>query len=148
MNPVAADVSPLHLIQSNVRADSRRLLRFRGSRREKMFRGILSPPSDGAERENHRPVALQTLWRFDLRRLCLFAAIPAAEFRISVIMVSHCQEKHTGPSPFAGCISIFVRVPVWLSLTPRNSRVLIRRNCLEKKSVSIRTAIEKLKPTC
>ena len=28
---VAADVSPLHLIQSNVRADSRRLLRFNGS---------------------------------------------------------------------------------------------------------------------
>jgi N-glycosylase/DNA lyase len=31
MNLVAADVSPLHLIQSNVRADSRRLLRFNGS---------------------------------------------------------------------------------------------------------------------
>jgi hypothetical protein len=28
MNLVAADVSPLHLVQSNVRADSRRLLRF------------------------------------------------------------------------------------------------------------------------
>ena len=27
---VAADVSPLHLIQNKVRADSRRLLRFRG----------------------------------------------------------------------------------------------------------------------
>jgi hypothetical protein len=43
MNLVAADMSPLHLIQSNVRADSRRLLRFRGSRRDKMFRGIFSP---------------------------------------------------------------------------------------------------------
>jgi prepilin-type N-terminal cleavage/methylation domain-containing protein len=32
MNLVAADVSPLHLIQSNVRADSRRLLRVRGAR--------------------------------------------------------------------------------------------------------------------
>jgi len=31
MDLVAADVSPLHLIQSNVRADSRRLLRFGGS---------------------------------------------------------------------------------------------------------------------
>jgi N-glycosylase/DNA lyase len=31
MNLVAADVSPLHLIKSNVRADSRRLLRFGGS---------------------------------------------------------------------------------------------------------------------
>ena len=31
---VAADVSPLHLIQSNVRADSRRLLRSGGSKRE------------------------------------------------------------------------------------------------------------------
>jgi N-glycosylase/DNA lyase len=31
INFVAADVSPLHLIQSNVRADSRRLLRFGGS---------------------------------------------------------------------------------------------------------------------
>ena len=31
MNLVVADVSPLHLIQSNVRADSRRLLRFGGS---------------------------------------------------------------------------------------------------------------------
>jgi N-glycosylase/DNA lyase len=31
INLVAADVSPLHLIQSNVRADSRRLLRFNGS---------------------------------------------------------------------------------------------------------------------
>jgi N-glycosylase/DNA lyase len=31
INFVAADVSPLHLIQSNVRADSRRLLRFSGS---------------------------------------------------------------------------------------------------------------------
>ena len=34
INLVAADVSPLHLIQSNVRADSRRLLRFRGSKHE------------------------------------------------------------------------------------------------------------------
>ena len=42
MNLVAADVSPLHLIQSNVRADSRRLLRFWGSRREKTFSGILA----------------------------------------------------------------------------------------------------------
>jgi hypothetical protein len=41
-NLVAADVRPLHFIQSNVRADSRRLPRFRGSRRDIMFRGILS----------------------------------------------------------------------------------------------------------
>ena len=34
MNLVAADVNPLHLIQSKVRADSRRLLRFRGSKHE------------------------------------------------------------------------------------------------------------------
>ena len=34
MNLVAADVSPLHLIQSNVRADSRRLLRFKDLKRE------------------------------------------------------------------------------------------------------------------
>ena len=34
MNLVAADVSPLHLIQSNVRADSRRLLRFSDSKLE------------------------------------------------------------------------------------------------------------------
>src|SRR3990172_8765602 len=42
MNLVAADVSPLHLKSRKVRADSRRLLRFRGSIRES-FRGILSP---------------------------------------------------------------------------------------------------------
>jgi len=43
-NFVAADVSPFHLVQNNVRADSRRLLRFRGSRRDKIFRGILFRP--------------------------------------------------------------------------------------------------------
>ncbi len=48
MNLVAADVSPLHLPLGKVRADSRRLLRFRGSMRE-IFRGILSPVE--AERE-------------------------------------------------------------------------------------------------
>ena len=42
MKFVAADVSPLYLIQSNVRADSRRLLRFGGSKRETSFWGILS----------------------------------------------------------------------------------------------------------
>ncbi len=41
MNLVAADVSPLHLNSEEVRADSRRLLRFRGSKRESS-RGILS----------------------------------------------------------------------------------------------------------
>jgi ATP-dependent helicase/nuclease subunit B len=39
INFVAADVSPLHLIQNNVRADSRRLLRFRDSKHE-FVRGI------------------------------------------------------------------------------------------------------------
>jgi len=55
MNLVAADVSPLHLPLGKVRADSRRLLLFRGSRRE-VFRGILSlnqptpaPPRRGAK---------------------------------------------------------------------------------------------------
>ncbi len=43
MNLVAADVSPLHLLLGKVRADSRRLLQFRGSTREVTFRGILSP---------------------------------------------------------------------------------------------------------
>ena len=47
MNLVAADVSPLHLLLGRVRADSRRLLQFRGSTREVTFRGNLSP-SDGA----------------------------------------------------------------------------------------------------
>src|SRR5438034_3315991 len=42
LNLVAADVSPLHLPLGKVRADSRPLLRFRGSRREILFRGILS----------------------------------------------------------------------------------------------------------
>ena len=67
MNLVAADVSPLHLLLGKVRADSRRLLQFRGSTREVTFRGKLSSlsrrpsplillPSDGrgafeAERE-------------------------------------------------------------------------------------------------
>ena len=54
MNLVAADVSPLHLKADAVRADSRRRLRFRGSKRES-FRGILSP-SD-AERENTKLTA-------------------------------------------------------------------------------------------
>jgi pseudouridine synthase len=45
MNLVAADVSPLHLILGKVRADSRRLLRFKGPKREPVRR-ILSP-SDG-----------------------------------------------------------------------------------------------------
>ncbi len=40
MNHVAADVSPLHLVQSDVRADSRRLLRFRGSKREIVRRNL------------------------------------------------------------------------------------------------------------
>jgi ATP-dependent helicase/nuclease subunit B len=39
INLVAADVSPLHLIQNNVRADSRRLLRFRGAKHD-FVRGI------------------------------------------------------------------------------------------------------------
>ena len=42
MNLVAADVSPLHLIQSEVRADLRRLLRFRRQRSEFCF-GKISP---------------------------------------------------------------------------------------------------------
>jgi hypothetical protein len=45
MNPafVAADVRRLKLLEQNdIRASSRRLLRFRGSRREISFRGILS----------------------------------------------------------------------------------------------------------
>src|SRR6266576_3271971 len=59
VNLVAADVSPLHLLLGNVRADSRppsavllrrtgRLLQFRGSTREVTFRGNLSP-SDGVK---------------------------------------------------------------------------------------------------
>src|SRR6266576_3899110 len=42
MNLVAADVSPLHLLLGKSRADSRRLLQFRGSTREVTFRGNLS----------------------------------------------------------------------------------------------------------
>jgi len=42
-NLVAADVSPLHpRLLNEVRADSRRLLRFSGSTRELSFRGILT----------------------------------------------------------------------------------------------------------
>jgi hypothetical protein len=54
MNLVAADVSPLHLIQSDVRADSRRLLRFRDSRRDKSFGKISPRPSLPAGREEER----------------------------------------------------------------------------------------------
>jgi len=42
LNLVAADVSPLTLPRREIRADSRRLLRFRGATRKKGFRGILS----------------------------------------------------------------------------------------------------------
>ena len=51
---VAADVSPLHLIQSDVRADSRRLLRFKGSIRE-CYRRIPTPALSSEERENRFP---------------------------------------------------------------------------------------------
>ena len=64
MNLVAADVSPLHLPLGKVRADSRRLLRFRGSRRE-VFRGILSlnqstpaPSKEGSKAADARRQAL------------------------------------------------------------------------------------------
>jgi hypothetical protein len=43
LNLVAADVRRLTLFRAEVRASSRRLLRFRGARREKWFRGILTP---------------------------------------------------------------------------------------------------------
>jgi hypothetical protein len=46
MNLVAVPhcgISPRTLNSMEVSADSRRRLRFRGSRREKIFRGILSP---------------------------------------------------------------------------------------------------------
>src|SRR5437773_650178 len=46
MSFVAADVSPLHLPLFKVRTDSRRLLRFRGSKREVLIRRNVSP-SDG-----------------------------------------------------------------------------------------------------
>jgi hypothetical protein len=49
MNLVAADVSPLHLLGREIRADSRRLLRFRGSMREPV-RGILSSIEEERER--------------------------------------------------------------------------------------------------
>ena len=42
MNLVAADVSPLHLIRSNVRADSRRLLRFPVSRNNTLLKLLLA----------------------------------------------------------------------------------------------------------
>jgi hypothetical protein len=58
LNLVAADVSPLHLKGRKVRADSRRLLQFRGSEREFVVGRILTPslsPSDG-ERAVSDPV--------------------------------------------------------------------------------------------
>jgi len=57
MNLVAADVSPLHLIRSDVRADSRRLLQCRDSRREKCF-GEFSPRLGGARGTEHIPRAV------------------------------------------------------------------------------------------
>ncbi len=43
MNLVAADVSRLTIFPGKIRADSHRLLRFRGSMREISVRGVLSP---------------------------------------------------------------------------------------------------------
>jgi len=64
MKLVAADVSPLHLIQSNVRADSRRLLRFRGSKRKQKFREIFSPFGRGeGVRPNDSAETARNAWR-------------------------------------------------------------------------------------
>ena len=52
MNLVAADVSPRHICLGEVSADSRRRLRFRGSKREVPFRRILTPTLARWEREN------------------------------------------------------------------------------------------------
>jgi hypothetical protein len=64
MNLVAADVSPLHLIQSNVRADSRRLLRFGGSMRECFRSGGRQMPQGFGEKDEcgFRPKAAMPGW--------------------------------------------------------------------------------------
>jgi len=77
MNPVAADVSPLHMICRKVRADSRRLLRFRGAMREFIGRNLtpaLSPlgRGEGDETrvsiidhgfESHPSLTYDKMWR-------------------------------------------------------------------------------------
>jgi 2-phosphosulfolactate phosphatase len=63
MNLVAADVSPLHLIQSDVRADSRRLLRSKGSKRE-LVRENLTPLGPGKGIRPNDPVeTARNAWR-------------------------------------------------------------------------------------
>jgi hypothetical protein len=49
MNLVAADVSPLHLIQNNVRADSRRLLRLDSIRPQAERYSFLPLPANRGE---------------------------------------------------------------------------------------------------
>jgi len=70
---VAVDVSPLHLNSREVRADSRRLLRFKGSTRE-VFRGDLSP------RQCCRVTVAATCPRFRLRRAGYSAGSAGAAF--------------------------------------------------------------------
>ncbi len=51
MNSVAADVNRLPIFPAKIKADSHRLLRFRGSMREVSFRGVLSPLLRRGERD-------------------------------------------------------------------------------------------------
>ena len=59
MNLVAADVSPRHSLWPKISADSRRRLRFRGSKRDVLFRIILTLILSPCEEERKTSVAVR-----------------------------------------------------------------------------------------
>jgi len=111
---VAADVSPLHLIQSNIRADSRRLLRFSGSGLNKDHLSHSFPTAerlaDTTEpelrackmgfRAPHLLAAAQQIagGQFDLERL---RQLPQAEAREELMKLRGVGHK------IAGCVLLF-----------------------------------------